>query len=127
MSNISFTSKNNCEVNGAFLVTAESLSVDEGVGSKTLMGNAGNMGILISSGSDLTGTIVFNVPSSGMELDLDAWRTSDTGYNLVFTAGSNRYLLSGARAVGRSFNSSPGAPSYSVGQKFRAADFTRIA
>lgn len=120
--NINLTAKNNCTIDGAYLVTLQTFGCDQDIGSKTLMGNGGNFGILQSSGQNITGTLVFAVPKVGLEFDVSAWIDASDGDGLPvsFTEGATVVLLSGVKCTGRSWSSAPGSPDYNVTVKYRA-------
>ena len=120
--NIALTAKNNCEIDGAYVVTATRLNVNEQVGLVRKKGNSGTIGIASSSGADISVDVTFSVPASGPEVDFGSWKDDRQEHLIVFTEGALRIRLVGVKFGGRSWSSDPGAGNYEKTVKFEATD-----
>jgi len=120
--NIPLTAKNNCEIDGAFVITATRLNVNESVGLVRKKGNSGTIGIASSSGADISVDVTFAVAATGPEIDFGSWKDDGANHLIVFTEGALRIRLNGVKFGGRSWSSDPGAGNYDKTVKFEATD-----
>lgn len=120
--NIALTAKNNCEIDGAYVVTATRLSVNENIGLVRKKGNAGTIGISSASGPDISVDVTFAVPATGPEVNFGTWINDGLQHMIVFTEGALRIRLIGVKMGGRSWSSDPGAGNYDKTVKFEATD-----
>jgi hypothetical protein len=122
MADIPLTAKNNCEIDGAFQISATRLSIDESIPLVRKKGNAGVIGIASASGADISFSVTYAVAATGPEVDFNAWKQFDDPHFMVFTEGALRIRCIGVKLGGRSWSSDPGAGNYEKTVKFEATD-----
>lgn len=74
----------------------------------------------------IAGTITLAVPKTGLEIDLQAWFNSDTGYSISYPKGTERWKLYGAYINEDDFSSDYEPGNTEVTLNIVAADMDRV-
>jgi hypothetical protein len=73
-----------------------------------------------------SGTVTFAVPKMGMEVDLQDWFNSETGYSLTFQRGVERWKATGVFLTEDDFNSDLDPGNTETTLNWVAADMIRV-
>lgn len=108
MPNISIVGQIPLEIDHAFTITATAFDVSVSTPTQVKKGAFGPIGTAQGI-EDVTSSIRFAVPSSGLEVDLAALAAKPTGFTISYSLGANKYALIGCRINNKGTTNDPGS------------------
>jgi len=107
MPNLSLTGQIPVELDHAFVITATSLDVSVSTPTQVKKGAFGPIGTAQGI-PDVTASIRFAVPSTGLEVNLADLAAKPNGFTVSYALGVNKYAIIGCRISGKTVTNDPG-------------------
>jgi|SRR5579871_193551 len=123
MANIDLVGQIPVELNHVFAVTATRMSVKW---SQQVTVQKGALGVIGASAGipDVSGTLVFSIPKTGMEFDIETLKLGS--FTFSFPLGTEKYQITGCRITEQDITSNFGAGSAEVPINFVGGELKRI-
>lgn len=123
MANVALSGACFAEVDHVHVITIQRVNVDESIPSTAKKGNYGPIGIAQGI-ADVTGSFVLTVPTTGMEIDLEAYK--DRSFTLTWSRGAQRFSAVGCRINRIGDADDPGTGNYDVTVSFLATEILQV-
>lgn len=126
MANLALVGQLKAEIDHVPVITITRVNVDENIPTTTKKGGYGVIGIA-QGVADGSGSFVMSVPTTGLEINLQALKAKATGFSLTWQRGANRLAATGCKISRISDANDPGAGNYDVTVNFTYAEVIQIA